>query len=355
VIHRRTAPIGVMVAAMMCAMGASVALGDQIFLKDGSVIVGQLQTVANGKITIKTDFAGDLTIESEKVQGITTDNPFSIELKTGDRTAGKLGYTPQGSQKIASETLGPINIQIDQVSTLWAKGGINPEVAAMRAALEKNPWSARIQFGLDGQSGNTERTAINGRAEINRKTKTDRLLLYAQGRSSRENGVDTVKEIIGGLKLEVDVSQQWFTFGSVEFEFDEFENIDLRTTISGGFGYFVIREPNEEFKLRGGLGFQQENFSTGDSQDEAVADMGWDYRKEIAPWLMFTHSVSFFPTFEDVEDYRFVMNNAGEIPLGNDQNWKLRLGVRNDYNSIPKSGVERLDTYYYVNILLDWK
>jgi hypothetical protein len=35
--------------------------------------------------------------------------------------------------------------------------------------------------------------------------------------------------------------------------------------------------------------------------------------------------------------------------------WKLRVGVSNDYNSKPGTGVERLDTGYFTRMVLNWK
>ena len=56
-----------------------------------------------------------------------------------------------------------------------------------------------------------------------------------------------------------------------------------------------------------------------------------------------------------MSDHRLAVENAGEIPLTDEEDWKLRLGVRNQYDSMPVGGAERLDTYYFANIVWDMK
>jgi hypothetical protein len=35
--------------------------------------------------------------------------------------------------------------------------------------------------------------------------------------------------------------------------------------------------------------------------------------------------------------------------------WKLKLGLTNDYQSVPAPGVEKFDTLYYTSLILNWK
>ncbi len=326
-------------------------VADEVILDNGSRIVGDIQDLIDGKVTLKTDFSEDMTIETGQIKGISTDKPMTVQLNGGDRAVGVLRYSDQEGQRVKSNGVGDVKIDLGGVSGIWAGGKESPEVVAMREALAKNPWSIKLHLGIDGQTGNTDRFSINGRMDILRKTEGERLLIFAAGRHTHENNNDTIKEILGGFRLEVDVDDRWFAFGKLGLEFDEFENLDLRTTVSGGFGYFVIKEAKTEFKVRVGVGFKNESFNTGVSDDQAVAELGWDFMREFTRWLLFTHEATIFPSFEDTKDFRLVVENAAEIPINGDQNWKIRIGVRNDYDAMPEPGIERLDTYYFMNVV----
>ena len=227
------------VFALTLAALPCVAIADEVLLNDGSTLIGEVQVWNEGKMVVKTDFNDALEIDTTKIRGINTDGPRSLQLLSGDRAVGPLNFTPEGGQTIKAESLGNITIQLDRVSAIWAAGEESPDVVALRNKMA-NIWSARIELGINGQTGNTEQVAINGRAEIRRTTDTDRLLIYGQGRFSRENHADTIKEILGGMTLEVDVNEDWFAFVTTELEFDEFENLNLRATVSGGVGVFAI-------------------------------------------------------------------------------------------------------------------
>jgi hypothetical protein len=49
------------------------------------------------------------------------------------------------------------------------------------------------------------------------------------------------------------------------------------------------------------------------------------------------------------------MENAAEIPLTKDKDWRLRVGVRNNYDGLPEPDIKRLDTYYFLNIAWAWQ
>ena len=346
---------GLVVLAVITLAIGSDTWADEVILKDGSRVIGTVKQLVDGSVTVETGFAGQITIDSSLIQGIVTEEPRSIQLPTGDRAIGNLDYDSSAGQRVSTATVGDVSIDLTRVDAIWAEGEENPAVVAL---LPK--WYGHVEFGIDGETGNSERKSFNGRAEVHRDTPDDRMMIYAQGRASRENGEDTVKEILGGVSLEIDVDEDWFVFAKSELEFDKLEHLDLRATVTGGLGYFAIREPGHELKLRAGLGYQHESFSDeagleDDTNNFAVAELGLDYLLEVAPWLLYTLHATYFPTFEDVADYRIVVENAAEIPLNRDKDWRLRIGMKNNFDSITESDAEHLDTYYFMNLVWAWQ
>ena len=192
--------------------------------------------------------------------------------------------------------------------------------------------------------------------EVHRKTPNDRSVLYFQAKHSRENGADSEKEFLGGGKLEVDVSKRLFMWGRAEFENDEFEDVKLRSTATGGLGYFIIREKGQEWKFRAGGGFRHESFWSGGNEGEVIGELAEDYMKEVSEWLLFTHNITYNPSFEEVRDYRLTMTNAAEIPLTKKKDWKIRLGMENRYTAVPSPTVDRrMETTYFANLVWEFK
>jgi len=326
------------------------ARADEIHLADGSKIVGTVTRIVDGKINVKTDFAGDIVIDTAKVKGITTNDVANIQLDSGDKVVAKLQFDPAtGAQSVQGDIVGNKPVEVKQVTSTWAKGEEDPAVVALRAK-----WKVRVEAGINGQSGNSELLNANGGIVVKREAPADRLTLYLAGRYSKDNGERTANEVIGGALWEVDLTDRLFWYLKGELEHDEFESLDLRATVTTGLGYFLIREKDTELKVRGGIGYQHESFDDGSNDDQAIAEFGVDYRVDIAPCLSYVHSTTVYPSLEDISDLRIVMTNAVEIPLVSDKSWKLKMGVKHQYDAQPESGVDRLDTFYFGNIAVDF-
>lgn len=337
------------------AVAAAPVGGDELVLKDGSRLKGSIVMLDGGDVIIKTDFAGELKIPAAKIAGVSSAGPVNVHLASGNRHVGQLSYTPAGGQNVTvGNEAKPVDVT--KVTRMWPEGADDPELARLRAAAEaeKPKWKLRVEAGLNGETGNSDRINGNGNVLVTRTTPKDRLKLYFLARYGHENGEDTAREFIGGADLEVDIHENLFAYGKVEFETDKFENLDLRSTVTGGLGLFLIREEDTELKVRGGIGFQAESFTNGSNADEVIAEAGVDFRKDISPWLTFTHSTTVQPSLSELGDFRLTMENAGEIPLTNDEKWKLRLGIRNQYDSNPSTGTKSLDTFYFANIGIDF-
>lgn len=334
----------------------ALARADEVVTADGSTIVGTVIEISEGKVTIETTFAGTIEIPMESVVSITTTERREIELESGDRLIGTL-ETRDGEQRVVGPAVGDLSVQTEDIQNVWDEGGESPEERATREALEayRQPWSGRFELGFDGATGNSERVGLRARAEARRETEFERLLLYSRIRFARENGNRSENEIIGGARLERDVAERVFVYGRGELEFDEFENLDLRATITGGVGFHIVKREEQNLKVRVGGGYLHETFDDSTSKDTGLIELAYEYDLKINDWLGLTHSLTYLPELEDfANDYRLLVSTAFEVPLTNDKEWKLRLGMDNDYNNSPQAGSERLDTTYFINLVYNW-
>jgi putative salt-induced outer membrane protein YdiY len=340
-------------------LGGADAVADIVTLADGSRLVGSIEQLADGKLKLTTDFAGTLEIDAAKVVAIETDGAVNVGLATGDCLVGPMRPAPAGDGATVETAMGDVPVGMDNVKAIWPKDGKSPEVLAMEAAAEaKAPkWSASLEAGANLTEGNTETLEARGRAELRRTTDVDLLKFYLSGDYGEQNDVRSIAEVKGGAYYEHVLGEQkrWFAYGSTDAEYDEFENLDLRLLISVGGGYYWIREEDHELKTRAGIGYKHESFKNGVVEDDAMLDVGLDYRLDITPWLQLLHATTYYPTLSSLDDYRLVSDTGFLIPLGNSEVWKLKLGALYEYNAIPQPGFERLDQTYYGNIVVELK
>jgi len=355
---------------------ATLVSADQMPLNDGSVIKGEVQKLLDGKVSIDTGFAGTLSIDWAKVKSISIDKSVVVVFKSGQKQVGVLKFESGKGQLLKTTTQGDLFVPLDQIVAIFkadgkevapadaeqlqqqvaqagqqAEGQDVPRIADFK---EKPRWKFRAELGVNGQAGNTERTSVIGRFEGTKSYLNRRFRMYAQTRFVEEDGVRTANETFGGTDLEMDIDDRWFIFEKNFAETDEFEDLDLRLRATAGVGYFVVRKPDREFKVRAGAGYQHEKFETGDREDSIVAEVGIDYTREFMPWLKLVHATTYYPSLENRRDYRIVTETAGEIPLDAAKQWKLRAGIRSEFDDAPQPGIDRLDSFYFLNLVLDF-
>lgn len=95
-------------------------------------------------------------------------------------------------------------------------------------------------------------------------------MLYIEGTLQEENSVTTANEMLAGGSLERDINRDWFAFGGVDFEKDEFEDLELRALGNVGIGYFLARSEAFTWKALVGAGYQHETFTDNSVEDEAI-------------------------------------------------------------------------------------
>lgn len=343
---------------------AAAARADVVTLADGSRLLGKVERMAEGKLTLVTEYAGTLEIDATKVVSIATDGPVTVGMDTGDRLIGPIEWSAEIERAVVQTEMGGVPVSVDRIDAIWPKGGKSPEVLAMEAQVarareeyeaQRAKWSATFEAGLLYKDGNSEIFNVRGRAELRRASAKDLLKFYVSADYQESNKDRTAHEVKGGMHYEYLFTERWFAYVRADLEYDEFENLDFRFSTAGGPGYYWIKKPEHELKTRAGIGYLHELYRDGLTNDAAQAEVALDYRLDIAPWVQFLHSTAWYPTFESLRDYRVVSDSALLFPLGKSDVWKLKLGALYEYDAIPAEGRERLDQTYYANIVLDLK
>ncbi|MEX2524349.1 MAG: hypothetical protein WD750_05275 [Gammaproteobacteria bacterium] len=92
---------------------ASPALADQVYLDDGSRLVGDVLDLRDQILVIDTAFAGRMEIDAARVSGIDLDDKALVTLNSGDRLNGILRYSPEDGQRVTGTLLGDIALSED--------------------------------------------------------------------------------------------------------------------------------------------------------------------------------------------------------------------------------------------------
>lgn len=348
------------VAVGICLVWAGLVRADEIHTTDGSKLVGTIQRWTTETLVIETKIAGTLEIARSEIVAISSEAPVTVEFESGDRLVGTMTVSPDLETTTIETALGEMEVPSEQIKAVWPEGAESPDMIALREDLEAKrkalepDWTVTLEGSAVMQEGNTDRIDARGRFDAKRATANDLLHFYLQVLYSEEDDERSANEYIAGSRYRNDITDRWYWYARSELEFDEFENLDLRATVAGGTGYFWIKKPEHELATSIGAGYRHESYDDGRTEDAAILDLGLDYRLDIGDWAQFTHSTVYSPDVEEFNDYRIDADTALVFPFKDDR-WKWKVGMRNEYNSNPQPGLDRLDNTYYTSLVLELK
>ncbi len=337
--------------ALLCTLTlalAGAAHADVVETKNGARLIGTLTKIEAGSVTLKTDYAGELTIKQSEVAGITTDAPLTVRLASGTVLKGKL-TTEGGAVQIAGDD-GQLTTKVEKVAATWAIGSEDPEVAALR-----RHWTYEAAVDMTGKTGNKEQlgTAVSARATL--KTAQDTLQFYTAYDRQVADKVKSADQFKAGVDYQNNFSGQKSWYVRDEGGFDRVKDIDLYNVTAAGLGFDFIKKAKHTFTGRIGVSYRYEGYRNPVTDDVSSAglDVGINHEWEFTNSKL-VNRISWVPTFEDFSNYRLTHESFYEVPLVAPF-WKLRVGISNDYNSQPGLGVEKLDTTYFTRLVLTWQ
>jgi hypothetical protein len=72
-------------------------MADVIETKDGARLVGTVAGINDGKITLKTSYAGDIEVAKSEVAKLTMESALAIRLEDGTTVEGTIAPTGEGA------------------------------------------------------------------------------------------------------------------------------------------------------------------------------------------------------------------------------------------------------------------
>lgn len=340
----------------LLALVPSLLVAAVVEVDNGTRLVGIITKIEDGVVYLDPGFAGVIEVPMDRVVRIESDEPISIRTERGEVQTGSL-RSPEDRTVAVSGATGSLTTPMNQIASGWQQGARDPIAVAEETALKSQlrRWSYQAGADISGRSGNadSQRVGMNFRAVL--AGPNDRLEFYGSYDYAETDGQRGADEIKGGTRFTSFFSGNMGWFLRTELERDTFEGIDFRSTNAAGLTYRFIKRDRMELEGSAGFSYRYESYLTGGNEDFPGLDFGLLFNWQFADWGRLTSNVSYIPSIEDFGDYLLEQDTGVEIPLGYSDFWRLRLGLNNRYNSAPDVGREKLDTAYYIRLLLSWE
>ena len=273
-------------------------------MKNGDRVTGIIVKQDGKTITVKTENFGTVTAAWDQVSSIQSDQPVNVVLKDGKTLVG---------------TVSPSQGKVE-VTTKEAKVDVSPgEVATIRNADEQNAyerllhpgffelWSGTGSLGWAGTNGNAKTLTFTTAVRAARVTNTDKTSIYFGliKASALVNGVNssTAQAVRGGLGYDHNVSPRLFVNLFNDYEYDRFQNLDLRFVIGGGLGFHAVKTERSLLDLLAGADYNRSSFSTPLTRNSAEAFWGDEYTLNLTAATSLVQSFRMFNNLSDTGAY----------------------------------------------------
>jgi putative salt-induced outer membrane protein YdiY len=307
---------------------------DQIALKNGDRLTGSILKSDADKLTLKTDYAGEIAIKWSAIDQVSSNQPLFVTSKDGQVLLGTVESSADKFHVHTKES-GDVALARDVVRTMRS-----PEEQKLSQA-----WSGFVDTGLSLSRGNSDTSTFSLGASADRTTERDKVTVYAASllAKNRTAGVSltTAKAARGGIRYDFNLSKRVFAFGFTDLEYDRFQLLDLRNVLGGGLGYHAIKTDATTLDLFGGGSFNQEFFSTGLTRRVAEVLVGDDLSYKFSGNVALAEKLVLYPNLSDLGQFRGQFDTALLTKLNKWLGWQITLSDR--YLSNPLPGIKKND------------
>lgn len=332
------------------------ALGDQVVLKNGDRLTGSITKSDGKQLVIKTDYAGDVSVKFDAIQGITSAGDLNVTFG-GKTVVGPV--TTQGNDVIvATRTAGPVEAPKSSVTTLRGPA----EQLAYEKSLHPGwleGWNGGLNLGFAVTRGNSATKNLNIAFNSVRTGFHDKLLLYtnsvyATNDLPTASPHTTANSIGAGARYDHDFGSREFGFVNADFLSNSLQELNLRSTLGGGIGVHWIKNASTSLDFLLGLNYTHESYSAftlpttpiptlepAVTRSLAGATLGDAFMHKVGKSTVITQTFFFYPDLSQTGQYRGTFNFATVTRLNKWLGWQNSFA--DIYVSNPPTGTKQND------------
>jgi putative salt-induced outer membrane protein len=336
---------------------AGLVFADQITLKNGDHLTGKVVKSDGKTLVLHTEFAGDVTIQFDAVQQITTDQELHVSLKDGKTVVGPV-TTSDGKLEVATKSGGTVEATKDEVKLIRN----DAEQAAFDKSLHpglRHGWNGGINVGFSVARGNSQTENLALAFNTAHPTLNDKITLYSSAiytKNDRANpsGVANLEQ--GGLRYDRNINPKLFAFVGADFMSNALQQLGLRSVGSGGLGFHAIKSDLTVLDFLAGGNYTHETYHftpgnplavppipdvPGKTNNFAALTLGEEVMHKLGKSTVVNQKLYFYPDLSETGPYR------GTFDFGTVTKISKWLGWQNQFSDIyvsnPPAGAKKND------------
>ncbi len=276
---------------------SSALFADQVVLKNGDRLTGTILKSDDKTLLIKTEFAGDVTVQWPAVQEVTSTQPLHVALSNGKTVSGPV-TTTDGSLAVTTPASGTVTVAKADVTALRS----DTEQVAYEKSLHPGltqGWVGGANIGFALTAGNSETKSLAVAFTGDRKTRTDEIALYENTVYATNNSPGTAPSTSansnqGGARYSRNLNPRLFAFVGADFQTNALQDLNLRSIFGGGLGLHAIKTDRTTLDFLVGPNYTREDYTTITNSFLALT-LGEELTQKVGATTVVTQKLYFFP------------------------------------------------------------
>jgi len=236
---------------------------DIVVFENGDRITGEIKGLEHNRLKISTNHMGTLYVEWDKVTRVQSDQYLLLEREDGMRYYGQL-KPAKGDGRLLIEP---------------ADMGVSPEDVAMTSIVRAQPieggrfidrLDGYMSAGLDLAKSN-DRRSVDFAAGLSSRTRIREWSLDGSMNLTDDSTGDSSERYEGRLNYRQLLRERNFYLGFGQLLRNSELDLNLRTTVGGGFGRYLVQTNTSDWSGGLGLAYSHENYTGGEQFDSLEA------------------------------------------------------------------------------------
>jgi putative salt-induced outer membrane protein len=302
---------------------------DQVTLSNGDRLTGNIVKSDDKGLVIKTEFAGEVTVQWPAIAEINSSQPLHVALKSGQTLVGRI-KTANGAVEVEPANAQPVPISKDAILSLRSQGEEVAYEKSLHPGLLRG-WAggADVSFALTRGNSETKNLALAFTAA--RKTTHDQVSLYANSVFAGNDAPGAVPSTTaqatqGGARYDRNFAPRVFAFGAADFQTDALQGLDLRSVFGGGLGWHAIKSDRTTLDFLGGANYTRENYSTLQRNLVAITS-GEELLRKLGAATVISEKLYAYPDLNETGQYRATFNLGSVTKLSKWLGWQNAFGA----------------------------
>lgn len=333
-VHLLVLIISIILLSLACPAAA-----DEVRMKNGALIIGEIETSEDGMLVVTTDYSEKIKVKWEEVACVTSDTEVTLLLKSNEKIVGRATCPTIGSVQLIDQETGKTRDFF-----LADLQGVNPPPPPPPVT-----YKALVDVGGAINSGNTRSKTFNSSGKFQARSKKHRLFLEGKFNYGESEGDEDERNWLTGAKYDYFLTERVYTYLRPFAEYDKFQDLDLRFVTSVGPGYQFIDTDTAGLFAEAGPAYFYEDYDSGDDNEYAAARWAAGGRYHILPRkIIIFHLHEFY--YDLTSDNGSYLRTEQGIRLVLVENFFLSFRADYNYKSDPPEGNKSSDTALVLGI-----